>query len=523
MSSTSSPATNRQIRRYSYATCSNSGVSARPRLTSRWNVPRLGFQRYYAIEVKKNEQFGNLTEDQYAKSSHRYKKLAGKDIHKIFGPGMDSRQGNSLLNTVQKQRVTGTLDADISGPSVTKVTIAKALTWLRKNYPLDEDAAIVARLEREDIAIRDWQPQQDADPDNLYGNSAFEELRARNQAKEKEREEAEKAEEERLRKQAEKSGPLAVKRKSEFKEIARPRKTADWVEKYREKAKLSNLTEPPEVNRVKALVSSGLFVLAGLALCVGLAIEYEPPPREARIFPNLPPAAATVGAIIALNVMFFFFWKIPPLWRFMNMNMLMVPATPNPFSLLGGIFSHQLLFHLVVNMTLLWVVGTPLHDEVGRGRFLAIYLGCGLCGAYVSLTRFVATKFWTITGLGASGAVYGVISTFLSLTPEKDITLWIIPQELQTYLRLPAQWIWWLVFFFEARNIYRGSLSADHFAHMGGILSGVVAAEALKRHSRAKRRRFTEDHPTFNPLFTRTQVSPAERELESKIKSITSR
>ena len=54
------------------------------------------------------------------------------------------------MSRLQKRRITGTLDHEIKAPSADPKTVAQALTWLRTRHPLDEDAAIVRRIEREE-------------------------------------------------------------------------------------------------------------------------------------------------------------------------------------------------------------------------------------------------------------------------------------------------------------------------------------------------------------------------------------
>lgn len=440
-----------------------------------------------------------MTEEQYLQSKSRFKKLSAKEIHKIFGPGLDDKRGNQLLNTVQKQRVTGTLDLPVSGPGITKGTISIALAWLRRAYPLDEDAAIVARLEREEEVVQGWSPQQNANPDNLYGEGVFERVRAKNIAEQKRAEEEEKA-----RKEAEDAGqnvgPLTTRQKAKelakFKEAERSRESHAWREKYREAATISK-GDPVEPSTAKWLIPTTLFMTCAIALCAAFAMEYQPPAKNGRLFPDIPPAAATVGAIIALNLLFWGAWHFPPMWRFMNLNMLMIPVTPNPVALLGNIFSHQDFKHLAVNMVGIWFIGTALHDEVGRGRFLAIFIGTGIFASWTSMVRVALTKNWQLTSLGASGALMGMVGAFCTLYPDKLITSYLLPEEWQKWFCIRADWIFWGLLGLELSNIYRRKIINDHVAHVGGLLSGMVAAEAIRRHARLKQVRPVQHRPTI--------------------------
>lgn len=61
--------------------------------------------------------------------------------------------GNRVLAVLHGRRLNGTPELDLPGDvtsAVRQPTREKALEWLRNQYPLDEDAAILARFEREE-------------------------------------------------------------------------------------------------------------------------------------------------------------------------------------------------------------------------------------------------------------------------------------------------------------------------------------------------------------------------------------
>jgi rhomboid-like protein len=61
-----------------------------------------------------------------------------------------------------------------------------------------------------------------------------------------------------------------------------------------------------------------------------------------------------------------------------------------------------------------------VHDQIGRGDFMAIFIASGVVASAASLVRLVLTKNLTYTMLGASGAVTGIIGTWLWLEPEEE-------------------------------------------------------------------------------------------------------
>lgn len=80
--------------------------------------------------------------------------LSATEIKAIFGSTSTSAAlGNRALELLQTQRLEGTIDQDLPTDITQRIPepqIAKALAWLREKYPVDEDAAILARFEREE-------------------------------------------------------------------------------------------------------------------------------------------------------------------------------------------------------------------------------------------------------------------------------------------------------------------------------------------------------------------------------------
>jgi len=120
----------------------------------------------------------------------RSEDLSEKEITSIFGPYIDKEEGNRILRILHGQRLSGTLDQGLEVPHASAYAqslIATGLIWLRAHYPVDEDAAIVARIEREqaeeekelleDASRLGILPQQTTDKSKLYGVSGLDAIR----------------------------------------------------------------------------------------------------------------------------------------------------------------------------------------------------------------------------------------------------------------------------------------------------------------------------------------------------------
>lgn len=92
------------------------------------------------------------------------------------------------------------------------------------------------------------------------------------------------------------------------------------------------------------------------------------------------------------------------------------------------IFLHGGFYHLLSNMLALWVFGRRVEDVCGPWRFLGFYLACGLTAEIVSTVMRIDS---TVPGIGASGALYGVMAAYLMLFPKGRIRvlfpIWFLP------------------------------------------------------------------------------------------------
>lgn len=103
------------------------------------------------------------------------------------------------------------------------------------------------------------------------------------------------------------------------------------------------------------------------------------------------------------------------------------------FTTFTSMFMHSELWHLLGNMIYLWTFGRRVEDACGPWRFLVFYLLAGMVANIGSevLNRAQAD----LPGIGASGAISGVMGAYLILFPGTMVTcFWGIG----VVLRLPA-------------------------------------------------------------------------------------
>ena len=78
--------------------------------------------------------------------------------------------------------------------------------------------------------------------------------------------------------------------------------------------------------------------------------------------------------------------------------------------LVTSMFLHASILHIGFNMYVLWVIGTPVEQYLGKARYIALYFVSGLAGAAGALLQSPFTPV-----LGASGAIFGILGAMLIL------------------------------------------------------------------------------------------------------------
>jgi len=150
-------------------------------------------------------------------------------------------------------------------------------------------------------------------------------------------------------------------------------------------------------------------------------------------------------------------------------------ALPPTFTLVTYMFVHAGVIHIFGNVVFLWVFGDNVEQALGRGRFLAFYLLCGIVGALA----FVVTDVHSATPLvGASGAIAGIVIAYAMLRPCAKVTALVfgIP------VRVSAYWI--IGGFVMIQFINLGSASKSEVAywcHIGGMVAGGVLLPFMRQ------------------------------------------
>ena len=144
-----------------------------------------------------------------------------------------------------------------------------------------------------------------------------------------------------------------------------------------------------------------------------------------------------------------------------------------------SMFLHGGWLHLGGNLLYLWIFGDNVEDALGRGRFVAFYL---LCGVAAALVQTVSETTSMIPMIGASGAISGVLGAYMRLYPHARVRV-LVPLFIVFYtMRVPAWMVLGLWFLFQLASsamIQPGQGGVAFFAHIGGFLSGLILVGLL--------------------------------------------
>jgi membrane associated rhomboid family serine protease len=144
-------------------------------------------------------------------------------------------------------------------------------------------------------------------------------------------------------------------------------------------------------------------------------------------------------------------------------------------------FVHVGFLHLAFNMLMLFFFGPAVEERMGGTSFALYYLTCGVGGAILSLAMSLA---WTVGPfVGASGAVMGVMLAFALYWPDTPVRVFPLP--------VPVK-VKWLVAFLIIMDLLAARAGANdgvaHFAHLGGLLFGLIYLRSEENVLRRARR-----------------------------------
>lgn len=154
-----------------------------------------------------------------------------------------------------------------------------------------------------------------------------------------------------------------------------------------------------------------------------------------------------------------------------SMRFGFIPARFTVEGLFGAMFLHGSFDHLLGNMLFLFIFGFALEIALGRAVYLGLYL---LSGVASHLLWWAVDPVW-VSGVGASGAISGLMGMYLGVYGLRKINFFYWLGPLFGYFKAPALWILPVWMGKELYGLLLAEGNTNYYAHLGGLGAGFLA------------------------------------------------
>lgn len=177
------------------------------------------------------------------------------------------------------------------------------------------------------------------------------------------------------------------------------------------------------------------------------------------------------------------------------------------YTLITAMFMHGGWAHIIGNMIYLYVFGCPLEARLGKAKFLAFYIICGLFAAFMHIGieaafaepmiiynpfgRPIIIDPLLIPCVGASGAISGLLGGYLNFFPRSQLQVLTFFFLFPFVFSLPASVFITIWFFYQlwmgliaiAGNYFAG---VAYWAHIGGFITGWLITLPASRFAKKR-------------------------------------
>lgn len=132
-----------------------------------------------------------------------------------------------------------------------------------------------------------------------------------------------------------------------------------------------------------------------------------------------------------------------------------------PWRLITACFLHANLLHIFFNMWVLVDIGPAVEELYGSPRFFFLYIVSGIGG-------YLLSGFMGNSGIGASGAIVGLIGLLLAITYRRR----------SAGMQMLREQIWRWIIYLAIWGFLPG-MHIDNWAHLGGGISGFILGKLM--------------------------------------------
>ncbi|MDP6727071.1 MAG: rhomboid family intramembrane serine protease [Candidatus Marinimicrobia bacterium] len=126
-------------------------------------------------------------------------------------------------------------------------------------------------------------------------------------------------------------------------------------------------------------------------------------------------------------------------------------------------FIHGDVFHVLINMFVLWMFGSEMESIWGRKQFLRYYFLTGVGSGLVWLLFNIGQSYSVL--IGASGAIYGILLAYGMMFPNRTVYL---------YFMIPIKVKWFVIFLGAVAFLssFNNHSNISHITHLSGMVIG---------------------------------------------------
>jgi len=158
-------------------------------------------------------------------------------------------------------------------------------------------------------------------------------------------------------------------------------------------------------------------------------------------------------------------------------------------------YLHGGFMHIVGNMLILFFIGIPLEDRIGKEYVALVYFPAGIIA---TLSQYFVDWGSPVLNVGASGAVMALMGTIVFMFPRDRITMFLGPilmRDVRVDLAVGVFVVMMTVIVFLG-----GSSNVAHAAHFGGFGAGILIGYIYQKYGITKKREESLDYSNLKKI-----------------------
>lgn len=175
-----------------------------------------------------------------------------------------------------------------------------------------------------------------------------------------------------------------------------------------------------------------------------------------------------IKLLIGANIVMFILKALTAMY---NVNMVgalgLSPQTiwPMLWQPITYMFIHGDIWHVAINMFVLWMFGSELEMIWGQRSFLKYFFVTGIGSGLVWVLFNMGTSYTVL--IGASGAIYGILMAYGLLFPNRTVYLYFL-------IPIKVKWLVLLIGAIAFFSSFNDTSNISHVTHLSGMILGYL-------------------------------------------------